>query len=87
MTKREMLDYANEMAEDEEVFAIIYSMQDVIQWFRDENHATLIPPDEDIYEALRCWSDNMDLSCSTNLTGAFSDLCEELLDNEKKRTQ
>jgi len=84
MDKQAMLDYANQMTEDEEVFGIIYSKKDVGQWFRDEGHETLIPPDEDIFDALRCWSDNMDLACTTCLATDFDDLCEELLGNEKK---
>ena len=87
MNKEEMLDYANEMIKNEEVFTIIYSKKDVVQWFRDNGHKKLVPPDEDIFDALRCWSDNMDLACSVNLADAFDDLCEELLANEKKRTQ
>jgi hypothetical protein len=75
------------MEDDEEVFAIIYSKEDVALWFHDENHKTLVPPDDDIYEALRCWADNMDLSCTTCLATDFDDLCEELLKNEKERTQ
>lgn len=87
MDKQAMLDYANNMEDDEEVFAIIYSKADVSQWFHDEDHKTIVPPDDDIYEALRCWSDNMDLSCTTCLATDFDDLCQELLSLEKKRTQ
>ncbi len=87
MDKQALLDYANNMEDDEEVFAIIYSKADVSQWFRDESHKTLVPPDDDIYSALSGWEDNMDLSCSVNLADAFTDICDVLLDNEKKRTQ
>ena len=87
MDKQALLDYANNMEDDEEVFAIIYSKADVSQWFRDESYKTLVPPDEDIYSALSDWEDNMDLAATVNLADSFADLCDELLDDEKKRTQ
>jgi hypothetical protein len=83
MDKQQLLDYANNMDEDEEVFAIIYSKDDVVQRLRDEAHAEnrSVPEllDDDIYDALRGWSDNMDLSLSWNLADAFADLCDDLV--------
>lgn len=83
MDKQAMLDYANNMEDDEKVFAIIYSKDDVVQYIRDEAHAEnraiVDLLDNDIYDALRGWEDNMDLSCSVNLADAFADLCDDLV--------
>jgi hypothetical protein len=87
MTKQKMLDYAAKMDDDEEVFVIVYSKADVVAWFKEQNHETLVPPDEDISDALRRWEDGMDMSCPINFADALDDLCQELLDKEIKRTQ
>lgn len=82
MTKQQMLEYANNMEDDEEVFAIIYSATDVKQFLRDKNYddKRLVVEllDDDIYDALRGWEGNVDLGCLVNLSDAFEDLCDDL---------
>jgi hypothetical protein len=77
-----MLEYANNMEDDEEVFAIIYSATDVKQFLRDKNYddKRLVVEllDDDIYDALRGWEGNVDLGCLVNLSDAFEDLCDDL---------
>lgn len=87
MRKQEMLDYAERMEDDEQVFIIVYSKHDVAEWFRKEKHETMLPPEEDISAALLNWESNLDLSSTICLANDFDDLCEQLLDDEIKRTQ
>ena len=82
MTKQDMLMCAKQMGKDDEVFAIIYSKEDVKEWFGREAPSK-IPEDSEIADKLRCWEDNVDLSCTTCLATDFDDLCQELLDAQE----
>ena len=81
MTKQEMLRYAKQMGKDDEVFAIIYSKDDVKEWFAREAPSRM-PKNSVVADKLRCWADNMDLGCTTCLSTDFDDLCQELLDSQ-----
>jgi hypothetical protein len=83
MTKQDMLKYARKMGKDDEVFAIIYSKDDVKEWFAREAPSRM-PTASEIADKLRCWEDNMDLTCTTCLATDFDDLCQELFDGQIK---